>query len=405
MLERLADRSEWERFYEQKLAGGHLSFREAEDLRNFIDTAGYLPVAWRIQNGDFFGMPEKRTINKIHSGKKRVVYTYDREENYVLKMLTWLLYAYDGVFSDNLYSFRCNRGVKKALYSILAHKNIDEMYVYKADIHDYFNSVDISLLLPILKNILTDDGSLYQFLAALLENELAVENGEVVRVKKGIMAGTPISAFLANVYLMEMDRYFQDRQVLYVRYSDDIILFAQSHQELMEYKEKLEGFLKKYKLQINEKKVSWTLPGEAWQFLGISYCRKHVDLADVTVAKMKSKMRRKARALLRWRKRRDVPAEPVVRKYIQYFNRKFYDNPANHELTWCRWFFPLINTDQGLHILDRYMQACIRYLASGKHTKASYNLRYETLRKWGYRPLVSAYYRERSGLEGDNGHL
>lgn len=47
------------------------------------------------------------------------------------------------------------------------------------------------------------------------------------------MAGTPMSPFLANVYLTEMDKYFEERDVLYFRYSDDIILFADSMEELL----------------------------------------------------------------------------------------------------------------------------------------------------------------------------
>ena len=54
-------------------------------------------------------------------------------------------------------------------------------------------------------------------------------------------------------------------------------------------------------------------------------------------------------------------------------------------------------TDRSLRALDHYMQDCIRYLATGTRGKQRFSLRYETMKQWGYRPLVHAYY---TGLAG-----
>ena len=51
------------------------------------------------------------------------------------------------------------------------------------------------------------------------------------------MAGTPLSVFYANLYLKELDSYFAEKEVLYERYSDDIILFADSMQKCEKYAE------------------------------------------------------------------------------------------------------------------------------------------------------------------------
>jgi hypothetical protein len=67
----------------------------------------------------------------------------------------------------------------------------------------------------------------------------------------------------------------------------------------------------------------------------------------------------------------------------------------DHELTWARWYFPMITTAESLKIIDQYSQNCIRYLATGKHTKSAYNFRYEDIKKLGYISLVNAYYSHR----------
>ena len=56
------------------------------------------------------------------------------------------------------------------------------------------------------------------------------------------------------------------------------------------------------------------------------------------------------------------------------------------------WFFPLINSVEGLRELDNYLQQNLRFLSTGKHSKANYRVRYSTLKRLGYRSLVHEYY-------------
>ena len=103
-------------------------------------------------------------------------------------------------------------------------------------------------------------------------------------------------------------------------------------------------------------------------------------------------MRRKAAGLLRWRLRNEVAGEKAAAAFIRIFNRKLLEGPKDNELTWSYWFFPVINTAKSLRVIDNYAQDCIRYIISGKRTKARFNVRYEDIKRLGYRNLVHAYY-------------
>lgn len=392
-IERLEDKEQWHLFFEYKKDSGHMSKHEEIDLNSFIANEEYLPVVKTMKDQMEFSPPNLTVLNKKNSNKKRIVYTFSREENYVLKLITYILQEYDGCFAPNLYSFRKDKGVKKAVIDLISHKDIENCYSYKVDIRDYFNSVDVELLLPKLKKVLDEEQELYQFIEGLLRNPYAQKNGELIPIKKGIMAGTPISAFLANLYLAELDDLFWKKDVAYARYSDDIIVFARSREELEEYIVTIENILSKYKLEINSLKQHITEPQEKWEFLGFSYDRGSIDVSDIALEKVKGKLKRKARAIYRWKRRNNLSDERAVRAYIRYFSRKFFDNPIHNEITWCRWYFPVINTDATLHVIDRYMQDCIRYLATGKYAKSNYNLRYETIKDLGYKSLVNAYYK------------
>ncbi len=394
MLKSLSEPAVWQEYYEHKREGGHLRPEELARLEQFIQQHRYLPVCEKIQNGGTFSPPRKIEISKIHSDKKRIVYTYAEDENRVLKLLTFLLQReYDCLFADNLYSFRQRKGVRDAVKKLTHTKNIREMWSYKVDISNYFNSIPVHLLLPLLRNTLADAPETYRFVESLLMNPLVNSGGKLIPEEKGIMAGTPISTFLANLYLAHMDHLFAEKGILYARYSDDIIVFDTSKEALEADIAQIHRCLSEGGLRINPDKEECTAPGERWVFLGICYRDGIIDVAPVSVAKLKAKMRRKTRALARWQARKGLDGEKAAKAFIRVFNQKLFENPVDHELTWIRWYFPLINTAESLKIIDSYSQSCIRYLATGKHTKAAYNFRYEQMKALGYVSLVNRYYK------------
>ena len=97
-------------------------------------------------------------------------------------------------------------------------------------------------------------------------------------------------------------------------------------------------------------------------------------------------------ALARWRDRNGLDGEKAAKAFIRVFNRKLFENPVDNDLTWTYWFFPVINTADSLRTIDRYAQDCVRFLVSGKRTKARFNVRYEDMKALGLRSLVHTYY-------------
>ena len=228
--------------------------------------------------------------------------------------------------------------------------------------------------------------------ASLLTEERVVSGGAAVREAKGIMAGTPLSAFYANLYLTSLDRRFEALGVPYARYSDDIILFAPDRAGAEKGASEVRAVLEDHGLRLNPAKEEFFDPAEGWVFLGF-HCRgSRVDIAPVSVEKLKGKMRRKTRALLRWQARNDRSGEQAARAFLRVFNRTLLESPPDNDLSWSRWFFPLITTADSLRAIDRYAQDCLRWLVSGKRTKGRFDVRYEDLKRLGYRSLVHEYY-------------
>ena len=106
-------------------------------------------------------------------------------------------------------------------------------------------------------------------------------------------------------------------------------------------------------------------------------------------------MRRKSRALVRWKNKKGADGVRAAKAFVKTFNKKLYDNPINDELTWTRWYFPLINTVETLNNIDRYEQDCIRYIATEKRTKGRFDFTYDDMKRIGYKCLVHEYYQTR----------
>ena len=396
IIGQLESQAVWEEFLAHRLIKGRFTWHLFADADAFVAGERYLPAVRALSAGEGPGIPERKRLNKRGTGKKRTVYSFGHDETRVLKLVSWLLYRYDACFAPNCYSFR--RGMKAcdAVFSLRKLLRGRRMWAYKLDIHDYFNSISIPILLPILERLLADDPDLFAFFRRMLSDDRALADGEVVHERRGVMAGTPTAPFLADVYLMEVDRHFADAGVVYARYSDDIILFAPDRDTLEAHKATLLGFLAKYRLEVNPTKERVYAPDEPFEFLGFKCFGDAVDISEATKRKMKGKIRRAARSLDRWRRREGVDPARAMKGLIRIFNGKFFGDGDPETLTWSRWFFPVINRTEGLKEIDAYLQQNIRFLATGRHTKANYRVRYADLKALGYRSLVHEYYRRRT---------
>jgi hypothetical protein len=122
------------------------------------------------------------------------------------------------------------------------------------------------------------------------------------KTKIGIPQGTPISAVLANLYLIDLDQEMvelcQKRNALYQRYSDDIIVIcsAADEAEISQYFEKL---VLGHKLSISKDKcerVDFGVSGhEAIQYLGFDISPDNALIRASSLSRQWRKLRRSIR--------------------------------------------------------------------------------------------------------------
>ena len=177
IIDLLDNEDYWNEFINYKLKNT-FSKKEIKEYKNIKNNNKVKDIIKSIQENNYtFTLPKKTIINKIRKNKKRIVYQYSKEETYILKFITYLLYEYDYLFSNNLYSFRQNISVKNAINDIKKDK-INDNYSYKVDIKNYFNSININKIIKELEKDIEKDA--YQLIKDILLNKYIIYKNDIL---------------------------------------------------------------------------------------------------------------------------------------------------------------------------------------------------------------------------------
>ena len=98
IIKQLTQQDVWEEFLAYRLLKGRFTWHEFYEADRYVEREEYLPLAQRIVQGEGLGIPKKKIINKMGTGKKRVVYSFAPDEMTILKLLAFKLYDYDRWF-------------------------------------------------------------------------------------------------------------------------------------------------------------------------------------------------------------------------------------------------------------------------------------------------------------------
>lgn len=147
--------------------------------------------------------------------------------------------------------------------------------VYRCDIKDFYDSVDHGLLLTRLKNILPlCDTLLLNHLKTTLQTPFFLD-GQIMPRTQGLITGSPLSALLANVYLLDFDAEMRGQDIQYFRYADDLLFLARTQEALDLAIQSATNFLSRLHLILNTDK---TFMGHIQQ--GFSYLGMHFQNAE-----------------------------------------------------------------------------------------------------------------------------
>lgn len=163
-------------------------------------------------------------------------------------MLKW-----ESEFSSRSYGFRPNKSARQAVGKALELIHEGRNYIVDIDLKNFFDEVDHSLLLNLLHQKVTCQQTL-RLIRKWLRAPILIK-GKLVKRRKGVPQGGPLSPLLSNILLHELDKELSKRQLQFIRYADDFSIYTRTKSEAIKIKKDITHFLKtKLKLTINEQK-------------------------------------------------------------------------------------------------------------------------------------------------------
>ncbi|MCA8997696.1 MAG: RNA-directed DNA polymerase [Planctomycetaceae bacterium] len=202
-------------------------------------------------------------------------------------------------------SYACRRGKG-------THRAIDRAhsfqrkytYVLKTDIVRFFPNVDHHVMKGLLRRSIRDE----PFLRLI---DLIIDSGNGILANQatpayfpgdnlfailrptGLPIGNLTSQFFANVLLDVIDHFVKEQLRIpgYLRYADDLLLFANSKRQLWDARELLEQELRKLRLRLHPDKTSLRPTFQPLTFLGLRLTPQDRRLSQSTLRRFNRRLR------------------------------------------------------------------------------------------------------------------
>ena len=182
-------------------------------------------------------------------------------------LAAWLSDRLDGTFASTSHAYRPGRGVQTALRDVAAALATGCVWVLKADIRDFFDSIDSTLLTAALSGMGAWVGRAAHLIRQTTRAEVAAKSGAYC-LFRGLPQGSPLSPVLSNVYLHGFDLAMARHDATLVRFADDFVLMASTQTGLHAAAAAARAALRTLRLELNDSKCQWHLPGDEFEFLG-----------------------------------------------------------------------------------------------------------------------------------------
>lgn len=198
-------------------------------------------------------------------------------------------------FSEFSYGFRPKRSCEMAIIKSLEFLNDGYDWVVDIDLERFFDTVHHDKLMRLIANII-DDGDVISLIRKYLVSGVMV-NGSYEETPVGTPQGGNLSPLLSNIMLNELDKELEKRELRFVRYADDALIFVKSGKAAERVMKTIVRFIEeKLGLTVNAEKSKISRPKEL-KFLGFGYYydsrnkRYQVRPHPVSVQKFQRKLR------------------------------------------------------------------------------------------------------------------
>jgi len=240
-----------------------------KELKDYLDNNRENLIE-QIRKGQYIPQPIRGKAIPKGNGKTRLLgipTVVDRMLQQAVLRIMMPQYEYQ--FSNYSFGFRPERNTHQAVGISLSYINAGYQNIVEIDLKGFFDEIDHVLLLQILYRKIKCKATM-----TLLRRWLRVpieQDGRLVKRRKGVPQGSPISPLLSNIILHELDVFMEKKGLKFVRYADDFSIYCKTKSEAKRAGNMVFLYLRdQLKLPINREKSGIRRPIN-FQILGFGF--------------------------------------------------------------------------------------------------------------------------------------
>lgn len=218
----------------------------------------------------------------------------------------------DPIFSERSYGYRPGLSQTKAVDKTSELIQNGYRYLTELDIEKFFDNINQDKIISKLSRYIKDRRVITLVRQFMIINSQPDSNGK----RTGVIQGGPLSPILSNLLLDDLDKELEKRNVEFVRYADDLIIFTRTKKAAKRVSESTTRFIENnLGLKINKEKTRIINPGQT-SFLGYKFTRNgKPGISNTSLAKLREKIDK------RQLKGTQEKVETKIRGWTNYFGK------------------------------------------------------------------------------------